>query len=311
VAARAFLDEEHGRPEVVDTHDHNDYTLGRIGRHLVVIAGLPQGQYGLCSATSVAKSMLQSFPNIRIGLMVGIGGGAPSAKHDIRLGDIIVSAPHDGEGGVLQYDYGKDIQDQEFYISAHLNQPPEILLTAVSGLQSHYKCDGNQLDAVVRSILERKPRLRETYKRPDPDSDRLYRSDVIHPNNDNANCEVLCGDDKSKKIARRERTEYEDNPTIHYGLIASANKLMKNALIRDKLSDEKGVLCFEMEAAGLMNWFPCLVIRGVCDYSDSHKNKEWQGYAAMVAAAYAKDLLHRISPNKVEAERKISDILAG
>ena len=103
----------------------------------------------------------------------------------------------------------------------------------------------------------------------------------------------------------------EDNPAIHYGLIASGNQLMKNALVRDRLTAEKEVLCFEMEAAGLMNHFPCLVIRGICDYSDSHKNKEWQGYAAMAAAAYAKDLLCRIPPNKVEAEKRIGNILSG
>lgn len=80
--------------------------------------------------------------------------------------------------------------------------------------------------------------------------------------------------------------------------------------MRDTLVKEKDVLCFEMEAAGLMNHFPCLVIRGICDYSDSHKNKEWQGYAVMAAAVYAKDLLYRIAPNRVEAERKISDILS-
>lgn len=50
-------------------------------------------------------------------------------------------------------------------------------------------------------------------------------------------------------------------------------------------------MCFEMEAAGLMNDFPCLVIRGICDYADSHKNKTWQAYAAATAAACAKDIL--------------------
>ena len=50
-------------------------------------------------------------------------------------------------------------------------------------------------------------------------------------------------------------------------------------------------------------------VLGICDYSDSHKNKEWQGYAAMTAAAYTKDLLGQIAPNKVEAEAKISEIL--
>ena len=60
-----------------------------------------------------------------------------------------------------------------------------------------------------------------------------------------------------------------------------------------------------------MNHFPCLVIRGICDYSDSHKNKEWQGYAAMAAAAYAKDLLYRMLPNKVEAEKRVGEIRSG
>ena len=85
---------------------------------------------------------------------------------------------------------------------------------------------------------------------------------------------------------------------------------MKDTTVRDRLAAEKDVLCFEMEAAGLMNHFPCLVIRGICDYSDSHKNKEWQGYAAMAAAAYTKDLLCRIVPNRVEAEKTIRDILS-
>jgi nucleoside phosphorylase len=96
---------------------------------------------------------------------------------------------------------------------------------------------------------------------------------------------------------------------IHYGLIASGNQLMKDALIRDNLAVEKNVLCFEMEAAGLMNRFPCLVIRGICDYADSHKNKDWQGYAAMAAAAYVNALLRRIVPQRVETEERISDII--
>ena len=86
---------------------------------------------------------------------------------------------------------------------------------------------------------------------------------------------------------------------------------MKDALLRKSVVKNRDVLCFEMEAAGLMNHFPCLVIRGICDYADSHKNKEWQGYVAMAAAAYRKDLLKRIAPNKVEAETKIIDALIG
>jgi hypothetical protein len=67
------------------------------------------------------------------------------------------------------------------------------------------------------------------------------------------------------------------------------------------------VLCFEMEAAGLMNYLPCLVIRGICDYADSHKNKRWQGYAAAAAAAYARELLQYIQGSE-EARESTSHI---
>ncbi|OCK72723.1 hypothetical protein K432DRAFT_255575, partial [Lepidopterella palustris CBS 459.81] len=105
VAAQAFLDEKHEGPEHVSLNDSNVYTLGNISKHNVVIAALPDGAYSTSSAASLARNMLRSFPNITIGLMVGIGSGALSQKHDIRLGDIVVSAPGDGNGGVFQYDF--------------------------------------------------------------------------------------------------------------------------------------------------------------------------------------------------------------
>ena len=190
-----------------------------------------------------------------------------------------------------------------------MNQPPTVLRTAVNGLMAQHKRKGYQFEENIRCILEKNPRLREEYKQPDLSSDRLYRSDVVYPPNSKESCLKICDADPSKLILRRERTKDEDNPAIHYGLIASANRLMKDAVLRDKLTKDKDILCFEIEAAGLMNHFPCLVIRGICDYS--HKNKDWQGYAAVMAAAYAKDLLCRIPPNKIEAEKRIGEILSG
>lgn len=311
VAALAFLDEEHEGPEHTSRNDNNDYTLGRVGKHNVVVAVLPDGEYGISSATGVAKDMLRSFPNVRIGLMVGIGGGAPSQEHDIRLGDVVVSTPREGNGGVIQYDFGKMIEGQRFLTTSFLNQPPTLLRTAISGLKTNYEANGHRLEEDIEAILQKRPRLQQKYRRPDPSSDRLYRTGVTHPANSGTSCEASCGSDPQNLIPRHQRTRAEDNPAIHYGLIASANTLMKDAVIRDKLATEKGVLCFEMEAAGLMNQFPCLVIRGICDYSDTHKNEKWQGYAAMAAAAYAKNLLYRIPPSSVEAEKKIGDILSG
>ncbi|TQW01422.1 vegetative incompatibility protein HET-E-1 [Cordyceps javanica] len=309
VAAQAFLDEKHERPDHVSTNDSNIYTLGRFGKHNVVIGTLPDGEYGIAAAVGVAKGMLSSFPNVRIGLMVGIGGGALSSKNDIRLGDIVVSAPRNGHGGVFQYDFGDTIQDKKFQTVGLLNQPPELIRAALTDIQAEYDMEGHQLEEVIDTALSQRPRLRKHYQRPSDSSDKLFKSGLVHRGIDGGDCATDCYDGPSSIVERQKRTSEEDNPVIHYGTIASANQLMKDALVRDRLAAEENVLCFEMEAAGLMNRFPCIVIRGICDYADSHKNKQWQGYAAMAAAAYAKDLLRRIPVTKLEAERQISVVL--
>ena len=310
VAAQLFLDEVHEGPESVPANDNNSYVLGRCGKHNVVIVVLPDRGYGVASAAGVAKDMLRSFPSIRFGLMVGVGGGAPDRHHDIRLGDVVVSSPGDGNGGVLQYDFGKTIQDQAFHSTGFLNQPPSILRNAVSALRDHYQIHGHQIPQTIDRLLRKNPRLQRRFGRPQPADDRLYRSEYVHVGSSGTDCTERCGVDAKNVILRPPRTEHDDDPTIHYGLIASGNVLMKDAILRDRLAADKGILCFEMEAAGLMNHLPCLVIRGISDYSDSHKSKAWQGYSALTAAAYAKDILDRIPPNKVEAEEKASELLA-
>ncbi|KAL6887401.1 ankyrin [Trichoderma longibrachiatum] len=294
VAAQAVLDELHGRPEGVSPASQSDFTLGRIGEHNVVIASLPFGEYGTASAATVANDMSHNFPNIKARLMVGIGGGAPSNKHDIRLGDLVVSAPCNGHSGVMQYDFGKTVQDQPFQPTRYLDQPPMVLRTAMSGLAAQYEHRGHRIEEAVAEILRNSPRLQEKYSRPHESSDRLYSRTCVHPFNGGADCEVTCGD--NSLVVRPPRRSGQ-RLVIHYGLVASSNQLMKDAVFRDHLSSQYDVLCFEMEAGGLMNQFPCLVIRGICDYSDSHKNKAWQGYAAMAAATYAKDLIKRLSPS--------------
>jgi nucleoside phosphorylase len=100
-ASEGMLDEIHQGLDLAQG-DKNTYTLGQIGEHNVVIACLPSGTTGITPAANVAKDMLRSFPRIRIGLMVGTGGGAPSPNkppsEDIRLGDVVVSIPN-GELG--------------------------------------------------------------------------------------------------------------------------------------------------------------------------------------------------------------------
>ncbi|KAH7146212.1 nucleoside phosphorylase domain-containing protein [Dactylonectria macrodidyma] len=312
VAAQLFLDEKHDGPEYVATGDNNDYTLGKVGKHNVVIAVIPDAEYGVSSATAVAKDLQHSFLNVRVVLMVGIAGGAPSPKNDIRLGDIVVSSPRNGKPGVLQYDFGKAIQGQEFKQTGCLSLPPSVLRTAVSGLRAQYEVNcGHQLEEAIDGVLKKKSRLQKKYTRPHQSTDRLCDSEITHPLASEDSCVAVCGDDSSTLMPRHQRAENEDALAIHFGLNASGDKLMKDAVVRVKFAKENDVLCFEMEAAGLMNQCPCLVIRGICDYSDTHKTKEWQGYAATAAAAYAKDILYRIHPKKIEEVKELSEALSG
>ena len=72
----------------------------------------------------------------------------------------------------------------------------------------------------------------------------------------------------------------------------------------NQLTKEHNILCFKIEAVGLINNFPYVVIQGICDYSDSHKNDMWQGYAAVTAGSYAKELLRMILEHQIASTQK-------
>ncbi|KAF7162442.1 hypothetical protein CNMCM5623_007733 [Aspergillus felis] len=283
-AARAMLDQVH--PELPNIgNDDNSYILGQICDHNIVIACLPSGVYGTTSAVTVASMMVSSFNRIRFALMVGIGGGVPSQRADIRLGDIVVSTPSHDSGGVVQYDVGKSLQGGIFKRTGAFNKPPALILRALSSLRASHMMDNSRIPEYLSEMVARYPSLSTAFTHPGQQQDQLFEAQYEHTDGE-ATCD-LC--DPSWLVARPPRAR--SDPVIHYGLIASGNSVIKSGKFRDKVAREYGVLCFEMEAAGDMDGFPCLVIRGICDYADSHKNKGWQGYAAATAAAYAKELL--------------------
>ncbi|CAN9191666.1 unnamed protein product [Alternaria alternata] len=285
-AAQEMLDEEHDTPRY-DAHDTNLYTCGRVGEHNVVIACLPEGQMGTSSAAAVAAQMKSTFSSTRFGLMVGIGGGVPSEEADVRLGDVVVSKPHKTHGGVVQYDSGK-ATPSGFERTGALNTPPTVLLNAVAKVRAkQMRGKGTLLEYL--SKLGSLP----AFTREAAGSDTLFEAEYDHVGR-GATC-VKC----SAEHAVFRETRRQD-VVVHYGTIASGNQVMRSAVERDRVSAElDGVLCFEMEAAGLMNSFPCLVVRGICDYADSHKNKRWQAYAAGTAAAYAKEVLSVIPSSEL------------
>ncbi|KAH8691087.1 nucleoside phosphorylase domain-containing protein [Phaeosphaeriaceae sp. PMI808] len=191
-----------------------------IGNYNVVIGCLLAGQLGIGSAATIATRIRAKFPNLRFGLIVGVGGGVPTRY--LRGGN---------------------------NISIHL------------------------------TVIENK----DNFRRPNSELDILF-----NPTYDYIEGEKIC-----RKCAMSETVDRNtrNHVVVHYGTIASGDCFMKNARERDSISSE-----FRGGGAGLMNNWPCLVIRGICDYADSHKYREWQPYAAGVAAAFARELLVCISP---------------
>ncbi|KAL4777600.1 hypothetical protein BDW60DRAFT_173483 [Aspergillus nidulans var. acristatus] len=280
-AAKAILDELH--PTLSQPiSDHNVYTLGSVSGHNIVVVCLPAGVCGTTSATAAISHLTSTYQNVRFALMVGVGGGVPRQNPDIRLGDIVVSKPTDTSSGVIQYDYGKTLQSGQFYHTGSLNKPPSLLLKVIAQMESDNMLGKALFSNILASNLQKEEIIKQF---PRPSKDQLFRPtfEHVHDRPDCATC------DPSQLVDRPERIPEE--PHIHYGLIASGNQVMKDARARDRIAQELNILCFEMEAAGLMDEIPSLVIRGICDYCDSHKHKEWQPYAAFVAAAYAKAVL--------------------
>lgn len=294
-AAIAMLDEEHG-----DIHVNGDgYCGGRIGQHNVVMAVQPN--IGTNAASDLVARMHAAFKNIEYFLVVGIGGGvpyygSPGAQSQIVLGDVVVSRPMGEYGGVIQYDFGAWIKSGQLSIGGHTDSPPRPLLSATNLLESHHSMSpGTKIPNILQEMRKKIHQSKQAeFEDPGPKEDRLFHDNYRHHQRfQDQDCEGNCDMEQSQR--RQDRGSYSfrqtDTPYIHYGNIGSSNQLQLSAKMRKKLQEKLSVICFEMEGAGVIQGHPALVIRGICDYSDSHKNKKWQKYAAATAAAYAKELL--------------------
>ncbi|KAL4737689.1 Pfs, NACHT and ankyrin domain protein [Aspergillus similis] len=313
-AAKAMLDEEHAAPTGFTRHqtDANVYTWGRLGEHNIVIASLAFEVHGTTSAATMASSLLASLPSIRVGLLVGIGSGIarPDQDHDIRLGDVVVSQPCGTMGGVCQYDLIKAKSGDKRERKGFLGRPPQVLLNALTSIQADHELNDSKVPSFLQEMLEKNPKMGKRSKQSPGyvhhgfDNDRLFKASCDHvPGPDCRGC------DRADEVQRDPRDTTD--PSIHYGTIASGNTIVKDAAMRDRIAADVGedCICIEMEAAGLMNHFPCLVIRGIWNYADSHENDRWQRYASATAAAYAKELLAYVPGAEVQETKRALELL--
>jgi nucleoside phosphorylase len=329
-AVEALLDDEYeidGFSYDKAPGDRNTYTTGRLGNHHVVLAYLPGT--GKASSAAVASNILTSFKGINLALVVGICGGVPRAadQTEILLGDVIISTSVVQIDFGRQYPnqfIRKDALEDTLGRAS-----PEIrsFLRKASGYLVRKRL--KEKTAVYSSQLCTKDGFHKS-EYPGAEKDRLYPPDYRHKHR-NANSCTICGkcwnqDDEVCETAlnssctelgcdeglsvRQDRAQKakgiapDGNPvmdkaevreaqkaSIHFGRVASGDGVMKSGRHRDEITTREKVIAFEMESAGAWDYLPTIVIKSVCDYADSHKNKEWQEYAAATAAACTKAFL--------------------
>ncbi|KAF4446198.1 hypothetical protein F53441_10174 [Fusarium austroafricanum] len=295
-------DEDNGPPFGKARGDPNSYSTGVIGCHNVVLAHLPG--MGKVAAGNIAAFCRMSFPNINLALVVGICGGAPSyEKGDIHLGDVIIST------GVVQYDFGRRFPDRfetKGTLSERLGRPNLEIRSLLAKLTT-----ARQREKLLTASHDYMNLLSVRY--PGRSKDILFPAEYRHRHRDSsvcnicascerdddpvcpealkASCEELgCDVRHHQRYFETDRGE-EPSSVMHFGTFASGDTLMKSGKDRDHLLQEKNVIGFEMESVGVWEVFPCVVIKSVCDYADSHKNKDWQKYTAACAAACTKAFL--------------------
>jgi hypothetical protein len=201
-AAEMMFDEEHEQPEIFtkNASDPNRYSWGRIGEHLVVIASLPAGEHGTTTTAITAQGLRSSLPHIRVGLLVGIGAGVPgetfdadsavTVRHDIRLGDVVVSILDGSNGGVVQYDLVK--VKGSFERKGSLNSPPMALLNALSALQAKHDYQDSKIQEIKHRVLGKYPKAAAKYSRPTEGSDRLFQACYGHTGGEDCrNCDQI------------------------------------------------------------------------------------------------------------------------
>ncbi|KAI0879205.1 nucleoside phosphorylase domain-containing protein [Hypoxylon argillaceum] len=281
-------------------YELDNYVLGSISNHNVVLAYLPL-ESGIAAASAAASKLAADFPNVKFGLLVGIAGGVPSTTTDIRLGDVVVGVPKDTHPGVIQLGRGKDLEQNGFQRTGSLNRPPGFLLSAVAALTAEPQKCRIQLNNHIRGVVESNPK----YQYPGQHLDVLTSAPCDQ-------CRSKCSDRDNHILDRQPRDlEY---PVVHLGLIGSGDTVIKDSKKRDELAKQFGILCVEMEAAGVMHSdIPFLVIRGISDYADSQKNNQWHNYASLAAAAFATMLLYQytgtditIKPTQTGLKRSLS-----
>ncbi|KAL2802292.1 nucleoside phosphorylase domain-containing protein [Aspergillus granulosus] len=240
-------------------------------------------EIGKAGAASVSSGLQASYRNIELALVVGFCGGVPSLPHnnsELILGDVILS------DSVVDYNFGRQYPDgfqRKNTVNESLGRPSRKIRSILACIKS---CNAHI--EFRNLVLEHLRCLQVQERRACVCADCNSDQDPVCTDALKCDCkELRC----AEKVIPRHRLKNTPEPEIHIGTMASADTVMKSGRHHDKLAEKEGIIGFEMEGAGVWGNIPCMIIKGVCDYTDSHKNKRWHAYATATAAAAAKTFL--------------------
>jgi len=309
-----FWDSDDETPLDRAVGDTNAYMAGRIGQHDVILVVLPN--IGTSAAAAAAASFRSSYSGLKLMFLVGICGGVPEvAGQDVFLGDVVVSK------SIVRYDYGRQYPESfqvKTSINDSLGRASKSIRSILAKLEMEINRErlqaqaGKHLNTLQAALLRK--RWRRDYRYPGVAQDQLFERDYVHKHHTACGlcakepapfCEsaslALCNDlscDESRLVRREHHLDGEKyEPNIFVGCIGSGNAVMKSGRDRDRIAQAHGCIAFEMEGAGAWEEIPSIVVKGICDYSDSHKNKRWQNFAAATAACVTRAILERHVPS--------------
>ncbi|KAF4814002.1 Vegetative incompatibility protein HET-E-1 [Colletotrichum tropicale] len=296
--------------------DYSKYRIGRIANRCAVLL-LLMGM-GKVNAASAAASLRSSYTEIKLVIVTGICGGVPGVgtQRELLLGDVIISR------SIVQYDLGRRYGDR-FVTKNTVEDSLGRLHESVRSLAAFFETNSGRdsLQRRTKDILEeiqgKTSHKGNPYQRPETVENRLFEPAHIHRHYDSRHCgcselgacevalqascdELHCDSSRLMSRSRLRKQKLEDlechdlaehELRVFVGRLGSGDTVMKSGLERDRIAGEQDLVAFEMEGAGVWDRFPCIVVKAVCDYADSHKNKNFQNFAAARAASATKATL--------------------
>ena len=178
----------------------------------------------------------------------------------------------------------------------HIEQALTILISNHQLGQTDFPSHVSRLDGLRIEGSE----TESTFAYRKPEKDRLFRPGYNHVGEYNSECRE-CDPQQLVKRTEHKDTRPKNYFQFHLGTVASGNAVIQDGKKRDSTSQKcSDAYCFEVEAVGISLSSRCLVVRGIADYADSHKNDDWKGTTAGNAAAFGREFLRTMNPGKLE-----------